>query len=1397
MLPRLRLRVGAVLVAALAGAVLVPMPIAQAAPPASAPGLTSPDDGATVGANPVFSWAAVSGATTYRVQVSTSDAFTSTTYTVDTPNLHATPTTHLPTGDLYWRVAALNGSELGPFSGVRTLTRNWADAPTLGAPADGATLTYPDEPPLFTWEPLAGANTYTVAIANNPEFTGATTYSTPNTSFSPTTPRTADQPFYWRVQGVSGGLNSAWSSVRSFTVSWPATPTLLEPVNDATIVLQNARLRWTPIAGATSYQLQVSPNGDWANNLYLDATVKGTSYTMSPTLPNASYFWRVQALDGTVYATSNRGGWSAEWQFTKGMITKPSLLSPANGSDVAELKFAWSPVPAASHYQINISTDANFASDSVTQECTTNHTAWTPVTTLAPTAPVIPGVCESLLLSSRLTSGPTHYWRVRGVDAASSGNVHPVSVWSNVHSFTYGPALPTLLAPASGATVRTVTLDWAPAVGAKQYVVTVLKDNQAVAATATTDSTSYTVPGLVAADGPFTWYVQSVDNSGQLSAKLGLGSRPSFELDETPPAYAAAPDVIGPLSGHDARDMPLMSWQPVDGAGKYHVYYHPVGAAYDYLLKEVTTTTYTHQRWLAAGDYTFYVVAAAADGTIIATGSPGAFTVTEFPVVVQHAGCSPQPCTPTVADTPTLTWDPVPFASAYRVLIAYDKDFTNPYRRYDVQATTVTPRDSLLDNQAGQAFYWFVVPCWNTTDATNLQCGRNDDTVWPDNAKSFRKVSAPVTLQAPAHDDPADGDTPITGDPTFRWDDYLTTNQALLPPLAPVTQSARLYKLKVSTSADFSGTLVDDVTTDATSYTPYSKTYPDGPLYWRVFAVDDSTNPLTVSATRRVVKNSGASTLVLPASGGSVSGVPYLTWLPRSAAASYDVEIYKNGDLDFSSTNKLGTNYSGNTRMAAWTPLAGLAAGAYAWRVRAVDAGARAGAWSAGRVFNLSAGAPALTAPVEGAEFGSLDAKLFDWEPVSGAVKYTFEMSKSSTFTSPTVTTTVMTAWAPTTKVLDGTWYWRVKALDSASNILSTSSTRMFVQDATVPTVTLTTATTNVPLLGPLNLTFSEAVTGVSASSLALTLTSTGAPVGATVSKPTASSATVTPLAALVPGELYTLTATAGITDLRGNPLVAKTWSLKALTTIDNTSPAFATAWDRDASGYASGGAFVSSAVSGSKVRFTFTGTTATIVGRRAVDGGYADVYLDGVKQATASFYSSSTKYKVAIWTKSGLTNAKHTVDVIAKGTRPTASKGNYVFVDAFKVGTVTYEETSSLVAQSWRKSTSTAASSGSYATATLGGADTSGPYATMRFRGTSVTVRVCKTTSSGKAGIYVDGKLKATVDLYATSTACNATAYTASGLTNSVHTVKVLATGTRRTGAKGYYVNVDGFVVS
>lgn len=103
-----------------------------------------------------------------------------------------------------------------------------------------------------------------------------------------------------------------------------------------------------------------------------------------------------------------------------------------------------------------------------------------------------------------------------------------------------------------------------------------------------------------------------------------------------------------------------------------------------------------------------------------------------------------------------------------------------------------------------------------------------------------------------------------------------------------------------------------------------------------------------------------------------------------------------------------------------------------------------------------------------------------------------------------------------------------------------------------------------------------------------------------------------------------------------------------------------------------------------------------------------------------------------------------------------------------------------------------TSASSGSYLHA-----NASGAKLTMMFRGSGVSWIGPETPSSGKAEVYLDGTLKATLDLYSSATQSRRPLYSKTGLSaDSTHTLVIKVLGTRRSASHGTYVGVDAFDV-
>jgi putative cell wall-binding protein len=842
---------------------------ARAEVPAVAPELVSPARDAQVPANPVLRWRAVPNAVRYRVQVSTSPSFAGGhLYEVETYGLSATPTEDLPLGTVFWRVAGTDGgSGVGPYATGR-FERRWSSAPNATAPSDGATLVFPGDAPLFSWDPLPGAETYELEVASNDRFIDATTVSTPATSAALTTTQPVRQDgqisaqrYYWRVRGVSGtsGVNSAWSKARSYRLEWHNRPQRLLPDDEANRAgypgsirrVTDVVLEWAPVPGAVEYQVQVSHDENWASGLVIDETVKGTRYSPhvgNRLLNNGGYYWRVRAIDATG-GQRNFGNWSSTGQFIREWLQAGAPTAPAPGETVSTPSIRWEAVRNAGLYEVRFRSNGGAWSP----PCYTTQAAFTPYTKTAPDGEVGEPVEAAQPCAAAIEAG-TVDWRVRGID-------------------------------------------------------------------------------------------------------------PPYSNDDE-------------------------------------------GAPHGLVSGRVTSSNFVYEPSTAG-------------------------TAATAPVeMVDPPACSAPSCAlPQV----TLRWNPVEGAEYYTVQVARDPYFTNNFRTYTTEHTELTPRESWPDSQANQPYFWYVTA--HGPGVTSYGPDQDSDNA-AERPRPFSKRTVGPQFR---HTD--DLTEPITAPPSglkvenqlvMRWHSYLGSG-------GPV--DADHYRVEVSTTPDFSNVIDTRDTVEQTTYTPFDMTYPEGPLHWRVQAVDGSGNALTFGGPFQVEKRSPVPVLVSPRSGAVVDRVPALRWEAQAFADRYELQLARRGDGNFSAQNLISTP---TTKQAAYTHREVLGAGEYAWRVRRLDADDRPGPWSPTRTFWVSPAAPGLISPGDAATVGRSNV-LFSWSPVPAAVRYQIQTSTTRNFASLLDDErTVMTSYASPRQFAEGQHHWRVRALNADDQVIATSSVRTF-----------------------------------------------------------------------------------------------------------------------------------------------------------------------------------------------------------------------------------------------------------------------------------------------------------------------------------------------------------------
>ncbi|MGW5352822.1 beta-galactosidase [Streptomyces sp. NPDC004031] len=86
----------------------------------------------------------------------------------------------------------------------------------------------------------------------------------------------------------------------------------------------------------------------------------------------------------------------------------------------------------------------------------------------------------------------------------------------------------------------------------------------------------------------------------------------------------------------------------------------------------------------------------------------------------------------------------------------------------------------------------------------------------------------------------------------------------------------------------------------------------------------------------------------------------------------------------------------------------------------------------------------------------------------------------------------------------------------------------------------------------------------------------------------------------------------------------------------------------------------------GDSVTVPFDGTAVRWIGPKTNNHGYADVYVDGTKEATVD--DSGSEDQAVVFQKSGLSDGPHTLKIVVTGSHASGSTDNFVSIDAIDV---------------------------------------------------------------------------------------------------------------------------------
>jgi hypothetical protein len=218
--------------------------------------------------------------------------------------------------------------------------------------------------PLFTWQPITGADSYYVIVARDPNFTNVVDYAF--TRIPAYAPRTGTQSkgypdelseYYWAVLPAREP-NGGGVSANPLDIAPPGfhkqsvAPTRVAPAAGA-VMTGPTTFRWTPVEGARRYRLEVAQDANFSSLVESAILTDSTAFTSNTTYPaDTVLYWRVRAdaEDGGEYVGLT---WSTTGTFQKQLpAPTPDPANPTAGAFVPAL--GWSPVPGAVSYDMHV-----------------------------------------------------------------------------------------------------------------------------------------------------------------------------------------------------------------------------------------------------------------------------------------------------------------------------------------------------------------------------------------------------------------------------------------------------------------------------------------------------------------------------------------------------------------------------------------------------------------------------------------------------------------------------------------------------------------------------------------------------------------------------------------------------------------------------------------------------------------------------------------------------------------------------------------------------------------------------------------------------------------------------------------------------------------------------------
>ena len=240
----------------------------------------------------IFDWDSVKGATTYKIERSNDEHFSTYTTVYNDKITSFSDIGLLPTTQYYYKLSCVANDMTSNSEIVNCLTFTKLDTGTLTSSSVTATGT------TLNWTKITNATGYIVEQSTTSNFSSKTTIYTGSLLTYVVTGLIPATTYYYRVYSTAVGYN-----LKNYTNMNVTTSNLLAPTNFAgTAGSTTINLTWSTAFGAISYSIDRSTSSDFTQNLTTIYGGTGVSFNDTGLTSTTQYYYRIKSVNNGKYS---------------------------------------------------------------------------------------------------------------------------------------------------------------------------------------------------------------------------------------------------------------------------------------------------------------------------------------------------------------------------------------------------------------------------------------------------------------------------------------------------------------------------------------------------------------------------------------------------------------------------------------------------------------------------------------------------------------------------------------------------------------------------------------------------------------------------------------------------------------------------------------------------------------------------------------------------------------------------------------------------------------------------------------------------------------------------------------------------------------------------------------